>query len=199
MFIVVEGADGSGKTTFSKMLHELIPNSIRVREPGGSASSERIRDLFKDPTLNLNAEAELLMVASSRAQLIGDVIVPSLRAGKTIICDRFTMSTEVYQGMIRGIPSTYVEFINGFATRGIQPDLTVYISVDEEVSLLRTEGRGEQCRLENTVRRSTAIESYDTLLRTYAANEKPLYLIDGNLPLEELRKAAKNLAKTLNC
>lgn len=199
MFIVVEGADGSGKSTFSKMLHELIPNSILLREPGGSASSERIRDLFKDPTLNLNAEAELLMVASSRAQLVGDVIIPALQDGKTVICDRFTMSTEVYQGMIRGVPSTYIEFINGFATRGIQPDLTVYISVDEEVSLSRTEGRGEQCRLENTVHRSAVIESYDTLLRTYIANEKPMYLIDGNQPLEELQKAAENLAKTLNC
>ncbi len=199
MFIVVEGADGSGKTTFSKMLHELIPNSVLVREPGGSASAERIRDLFKDPTLNLNAEAEFLMMSSSRAQLVGDVIVPSLQAGKTVICDRYTMSSEVYQGMIRGIPATYVEFINGFATRGIQPDLTVFISVDEGVSLQRTGGRGEQCRLENTVRRSTVIESYDTLLRTYTANEKPLYLIDGNLPLEDLQKAAKNLAKTLNC
>lgn len=199
MFIVVEGADGSGKTTFSKMLHELIPNSILLREPGGSAASERIRDLFKDPTFNLNAEAELLLVASSRAQLVGDVIIPALQEGKTIICDRFTMSTEVYQGMIRGIPSTYIEFINGFATRGIQPDLTVFISVDEGVSLQRTGERGEQCRLENTVRRSTVIESYDTLLSTYAANEKPLHIIDGNLPLEELQKAAKNLAKTLNC
>ena len=131
-FIVFEGPDGSGKTTIIKKVKELLENkdySISYyREPGGTDISEKIRSIIIDNDNHMmDAKTEALLFASSRAQLVAEKILPDLKAGKIVICDRFVMSSLLYQGLGRSLGVENVKSINDFATGGLKPDLTLFL------------------------------------------------------------------------
>ena len=141
MFISLEGTDGSGKSTQARLLVEALgPETVAIREPGGTEAAERIRELLADPALELEPLAELLLFCAARADLTERVIRPALEAGRTVVSDRFSDSSVAYQGAARGLGVGEVIGLCDTATDGLWPDLTLLLRVDPEVGLGRAEG-----------------------------------------------------------
>jgi dTMP kinase len=114
-----------------------------LREPGGVAAAERVRELVKDPALEIGARAEALLYAAARAQLIEEAVVPLLRAGTWVVLDRFVDSSLAYQGAGRGLGIEAVASINRFATGGLAPDRTLLLSIDPAGGRARSRERAE--------------------------------------------------------
>ena len=138
VFITFEGSEGCGKTTQIQRLAARLEKSgqqvLLTREPGGTPLGESIRHLlkFSEEGKDMTAEAELLLFAASRAQLVRRVIEPALEAGSWVIADRFMDSTTVYQGVARRLDYEAVRLINDFAVGERRPDLTFVLDVDHE-------------------------------------------------------------------
>ncbi len=138
MFISLEGVDGSGKSTQAKLLAEALgPETVAIREPGGTDAAERIRELLADPELELDPLAELLLFCAARADLTERVIRPALEAGRDVVSDRFSDSSVAYQGAARGLGVGEVISLCDTATDGLWPDLTLLLRVDPELGLGR--------------------------------------------------------------
>ena len=166
-FITFEGGDGSGKSTQIKLLEERLLNEgvnvVVTREPGGTSISEKIREIILDPENDeMVSTAEMLLYAAARAQLVNELIIPSLATGKVVICDRFLDSSIVYQGIARGLGSS-VRDINAYATESLVPDLTVYIEVDPEVGLSRSKGGKDRIELQDIVFHRKVADRYKFL------------------------------------
>jgi dTMP kinase len=141
LFVTLEGIDRSGKTTQAALLQEALgPGALLLREPGGTEAGERVRELLKDPSLELDPRAELLMFCAARAELCSSVIRPALEEGRDVICDRFVDSTAAYQGAARGLGVELVEGVNEIAVADCLPDLTVLLRIDPAGA----EARGQQ-------------------------------------------------------
>ncbi len=151
MLITFEGIDGCGKTTQIKLLKEYIESKglcvVTVREPGGSDFSEQLRKILLSSKNKVGARSELMLFEAARANLVDNIIKPELRQGKIVICDRFFDSTTAYQAFGRGLPLDFVQKLNLFATDGLTPNLTVYLSISLEESKRRT-SRQEFDRIE---------------------------------------------------
>jgi dTMP kinase len=148
MFISLEGIDGSGKTSQAKLLAAALGEDVvLVREPGGTKAGERIRELLKDPGLELDALAELLLFCAARAELVAEVIAPAQRGDRYVVCDRFSDSSVAYQGAARGLGIERVEEICDLATGGVWPDLTILLRIDPERAATRI-GRRKADRFE---------------------------------------------------
>jgi len=148
-FITFEGLDGSGKSTQLRRLKEwLQSNGLKVtatRQPGGTRVGDRIRGLLLDSrTDNLSSFAELGLMFSDRAQSIAEVIEPALEAGHIVLCDRFTDSSEAYQGGGRELGSQIVRDLHASLCKGLQPDLTVLLLPDFDRSLARARQRNQR-------------------------------------------------------
>ena len=141
MFVTLEGIDRSGKTTQAALLAEALgTETLLLREPGGTEVAERIRELLKDPAVELDPRAELLLFCAARAELCARVVRPALERGRDVVCDRFIDSTVAYQGAARGLGVQTVEALNEVAIAGCRPHLTVLLRIDPE----RAEARGPQ-------------------------------------------------------
>jgi dTMP kinase len=145
--ITIEGIDGAGKTTLAAGLErELAARGLEVRllrEPGGVRVSERIRELVKDPDLQIGARAEALLYAAARAQLVDEAIEPLLQAGVWVLLDRFVDSSLAYQGAGRQLGIEEVREINEFATGGLRPDRTLLLVLEPELGRSRSRSRAE--------------------------------------------------------
>ena len=142
MFISLEGIDGSGKSTQAKLLAEALgPDTLLIREPGGTAAAERIRELLADPSLELDSFAELLLFSAARADLVSRVIRPALEAGRDVVADRFADSSVAYQGGARELGTSHVLSLTDTVIDGLWPDLTVLLRLDPETGLGRAEGQ----------------------------------------------------------
>lgn len=152
-FITLEGPDGCGKTTQLEFLADYIRSTGRevltTREPGGVAAAEKIRQLLLDPKIKLAPRAETLLYLAARAEHIYEKIRPALEAGKVVICDRFTDSTLVYQGFVRGLDMDMLHQLSTLATDGLDPDLTLLLDAPPQKLLVRRLERGVQDRFEN--------------------------------------------------
>lgn len=147
MFITFEGPEGSGKSSQIRLLYDyLLAQGVAVRltrEPGGTPIGDEIRACVHNvQNTAMCPEAELLLYSASRAQLVGEVIRPSLASGQVVLCDRFYDSTLAYQGYGRALDLTALRQITHFATGGLKPDLTLLLDIDVEVGLARRTGGG---------------------------------------------------------
>jgi dTMP kinase len=169
MFISLEGIDGSGKTTQAELLATALGDEVvLVREPGGTAAGERIRQLLKDPSLELDPLAELLLFCAARAQLVAQVIAPAREEGRDLVCDRFSDSSVAYQGVARRLGVERVEEICDLATGGVWPDVTVLLRIDPDRAARRI-GRRKADRFEGEgieLQRRVA-EGYDEVARRH--------------------------------
>jgi dTMP kinase len=147
--ITIEGLDGAGKTTLSAQLaHSIQAAGVErlevLREPGGVAISERIRELVKDPGLRVNVRAEALLYAAARAQLVDERLEPLLAGGAWVLLDRFVDSSLAYQGSGRELGLEQVRVINLFATGGLVPDRTLLLRIAPQTGRRRQGVRGEE-------------------------------------------------------
>jgi dTMP kinase len=147
LFVTIEGIDRSGKSTQARRLVEALgDDALLVREPGGTPAGERIRELLKDPAIELDPRTEALLFAAARAELVAAVIRPALDAGKVVVSDRYLDSSLAYQGYARGLGEAEVRRINEWATAGLEPDLTVLLRIDPASAAARA---GESDRFED--------------------------------------------------
>jgi dTMP kinase len=145
--ITIEGLDGAGKTTLAAgLVAALTERHTRVellREPGGVAASEKVRELVKDPHLRVGARAEALLYAAARAQLVEERIRPLLAEDTWVVLDRFLDSSLAYQGAGRGLGVEAVRSINLFGTGGLTPDRTLLLRVDPATGRSRQRERAQ--------------------------------------------------------
>ena len=147
MLITFEGIDYSGKSTQVKLLVAALERSrcevLVLREPGGTAISEKIRAILLDTEHGELAErAELFLFSAARAQLVAQVVRPALAARRIVVCDRFYDSTTAYQGYGRGIDPAGVRAVNSIAAAGIVPDLTIFVDVSVAEVVRRARAAG---------------------------------------------------------
>lgn len=151
-FISLEGVDGSGKSTqiqtTAAWLKEQGYEVLVTREPGGTATAEKIRDLVLDADVPLQPRTELLLYLAARAQHVAEVIKPALAAGRIVLCDRFVDSTLVYQGIVRGLDLCRIKELNEFASEELMPALTLLLDADPALLEERRRERGVTDRFE---------------------------------------------------
>ncbi len=192
--ITIEGIDGAGKTTLATGLQRsLAAQGVEVallREPGGVHTSERVRELVKDPALTVGARAEALLYAAARAQLVEEALRPALERGEWILLDRFVDSSLAYQGGGRQLGIEAVRAINAFATGGLLPDRTLLLRVDPTLGRARAQGRGEapdRLEREQDAFYARTGAAYDALA---VADPGRFRTIDASLPPERVLAAA---------
>ncbi|VGO15507.1 Thymidylate kinase [Pontiella desulfatans] len=146
-FITFEGPEGSGKSTQIRLLAEKLQargnEVLCTREPGGTATGEAIRNILQHDAAGepLGERAELLLFTASRAQLMDQVILPTIEKGGWVLCDRFIDSTLAYQGFARGMDIVTLDALNDFAIHARKPDLTILLDLDIEAGFRRLEER----------------------------------------------------------
>lgn len=151
-FIVLEGIDGSGKTTQVERLADWLPQSglmpegselVVTREPGGTALGRELRRILLEERgeLTPGGRAELLLMMADRAQHVATVIEPALAAGHWVLCDRFSGSTEAYQGYGRGLPLQEIRELQAIATGTLKPDLVLWLYLPVDMAIERLEQR----------------------------------------------------------
>lgn len=199
LFITFEGPDGSGKTTvcsevFAKLKEDGY-DVIHTREPGGIEIAEKIRKIILDPSnTDMDKRTEALLYAASRRQHLVKKVLPALKEGKIVVCERFVDSSLAYQGYGRKIGFEEVLKINEFAIEGLFPDLTVYLDVDEKTGLKRIESRSFKDRLdlEDLEFHHLVHEGYEKVLEVFKDRIK---VVDAARPLNEVIEKAYEIIK----
>ena len=153
MFITFEGPEGSGKSTqlpqLAQFLEEKGLSVVRTREPGGTKIGDQIREvLVRMDNTELHPRTEILLFLAARAQLVEELIIPSLQQGKIILCDRYGDSTLAYQGYGHGLDLDALRAMLQFATGGLKPDRTILLDVDVMTGLKRKKIKEEWNRLD---------------------------------------------------
>jgi dTMP kinase len=184
LFITFEGGEGCGKSTHSRLLlnklqEQNVP-AVLTHEPGGTALGNELRNLLKGRRGSpISPQAELFLLAASRAQLVAEVIRPALEAGRVVICDRFTHSTMVYQGYGRGLDFTAIKMVNNMATRHLSPDLIILLDISPEQGLARKRSLKDRFELEDLSFHRRVREGY---IKMAAAEPDRWLVIDASLP-----------------
>lgn len=211
MLITFEGGEGAGKSTLIRQIADFLQKRgcqvVETQEPGGTLLGSQVRHLLLkvNPEMRICAKAELMLYMTSRAQILDEIILPALKAGKIVLCDRFNDSTIVYQGCARGLGAAAVASICEFICGPLRPDLTFYLDIDPSIGLKRTQKvakaqseEGEMDRIE-----SEAITFHDDVRKGYlhiAQNEHDrIVVLDASRPVEEVcEEALKVLERCLN-
>lgn len=201
--ITIEGLDGAGKSTLARALAAtLVERGERVellREPGGVMLSERIRDLVKDPSLQIGARAEALLYAAARAELVQERVAPLLEDGALVLLDRFVDSSLAYQGAGRELGISEIATINLFATGGLAADRTLLLRIAPLTGRARQDTRSEEPdRLERESDPFFAriAEAYELLANAEPQRIRPL---DGEQSAERvLEQALDEIADLLS-
>jgi dTMP kinase len=202
VFITLEGIDRAGKTTQAALLAEALgPDTLLLREPGGTEAGERIRTLLKDPAVELDPRAELLLFCAARAELCERVIRPALEAGRDVVSDRFIDSTAAYQGAGRGLGIDEVERVNEVAIAGSVPDLTILLRLgarDAEARgqqrLLAGEADGaDRFEAEGSEFQRVVAEAYE---RIAAANPERIVAVDGEGTVDEVHRRVMEVVRS---
>lgn len=201
VFITFEGLDGSGKTTQLKRLAEWMQkrgmDPLVTRQPGGTVTGDRIRELLLDSrSAGIAPMAELALMFADRAQAIAEVIEPALSAGRVVLCDRWTDSTEAYQGGGRELGSKLVLDLHRLICSGLQPDLTVLLLPPLEASLQRARRRNDRTTLKDGTDENRFESEQDAFYRRVwekyreiaARDAGRVIAIEGDLTIDEVHE-----------
>ncbi len=199
-FIVLEGPDGTGKTTVTNMICDRRSAEgfeiVHTREPGGIGIAEEIRNIILDPkNTSMDPRTEALLYAASRRQHLVEKVIPAKEAGKIVICERFVYSSLAYQGYGRGLGFDDVLKINDFAIGDAYPDMTIYLDIDEEEGLKRIADRSFKDRLdsESLEFHHLVNEGYREVLRRFRDTK----VIDASKSVDEVVEEALRLIREL--
>jgi dTMP kinase len=188
LFLTFEGPEGSGKSTQMKTLAARLRESgrevLETAEPGGTPIGMQIRRVLLDAkNQELCPTAELLLMFAARAQNVDQWILPALSKGHIVLCDRFTDSSLVYQGVARGLGAEVVYEVDRIACRGLIPDLTLVIDIDVETGLARAKHRSHRTQDVETRIEEQAVSFHRQVREAYRqlASDEPkrVRLIDG--------------------
>ena len=173
-FITFEGNDGCGKTTISNRIYETLKaegyDVIYTREPGGIRISEEIRSIILNPeNTEMDGRTEALLYAAARRQHLIEKVIPALKEGKIVLCDRFVDSSLAYQGVARGLGIDEVYHVNEFAIDHHMPDATIFLKVNCEVGLERIASRGKGDRLDQESEKfhRMVAQGYEEVVKRY--------------------------------
>ncbi len=195
-YITFEGGEGCGKSTQARLLtQDLRDKGYRVvltREPGGTEIGDEIRKIvqYNKSSHNMYPETEYLLFSASRAQHVGELIIPALERGDIVLCDRFYDSSTAYQGYGRKLPLSLIHEVNKFATRGLTPNLTFLLDINPQIGMERARGKEMFDRME-----SQDVEFYKRarqgFLEIAAKNADRFRIIDASKSIEEIRTKIK--------
>lgn len=188
-FIVIDGLDGSGKTTQVKLLSRYLMSRgfpvVEIREPGSTALGEKIRRILLDRASRMSGEAEMLLYMASRAQLVAEIIRPALAKNKIVIADRFTSATIAYQGYGGGLGKDTVKKVGQIATGGISPHLTIILDIKPKNGLQRIQKGRKGNRLDRIESRKLAFHGkVRNGFLSLCRQERNYYLIDASKPVD---------------
>ncbi|HAR3430405.1 TPA: dTMP kinase [Staphylococcus aureus] len=187
-FITFEGPEGSGKTTvINEVYHRLVKDHdvIMTREPGGVPTGEEIRKIVLEGN-DMDIRTEAMLFAASRREHLVLKVIPALKEGKVVLCDRYIDSSLAYQGYARGIGVEEVRALNEFAINGLYPDLTIYLNVSAEVGRERIiKNSRDQNRLdqEDLKFHEKVIEGYQEIIHNESQRFKS---VNADQPLENV-------------
>jgi dTMP kinase len=197
MFVTFEGVDGSGKTTQARLLAEQLRSEGRevahLREPGGTALGERVRELLLDGAA-MAPWAEAALFAAARAQLVDEVIRPALARGADIVCDRFVDSSLAYQGLARGLGIERVLELNLLATGGLLPDRTFLILLPVDAAAARQEEEPDRIEREGRAFLEEVDRAYRELARIFP---RRVTVVDGTQKPEDISRAIRGQLRDL--
>jgi dTMP kinase len=189
--ITFEGGEGGGKSTQIVRMRDLLTKQgldvVVLREPGGTAISEQIREVvLGTKNIGMAFTTEVLLFQAARAQIYREIVLPSLEAGKIVLMDRSRDSSVVYQGMVRGFGKKMIEDLNNVSTKETYPDLTFLLDVDVETGLKRRTDAGEVNRLDMETREfhKKVCDSYLELAKE--DKTKRWVLIDASQTLDKV-------------
>ncbi|QBQ07210.1 thymidylate kinase [Spiroplasma gladiatoris] len=195
LFITLEGIDGSGKTTVSKMLKDSLMQSghrvLLTREPGGEPLAETIRKIILDTESNPTPWTETLLYIAARRQHLDKVIVPALKDGIIVICDRFMDSTSAYQGYARNIGVTDVEEVQNIVLGTTKPDITIFFDItpkEAQVRLLNRKRNPDRLEKEDQKFHEAVYAGYQMLI---SENTERIKVIDSRKPINEVMQQVK--------
>ena len=196
-FITFEGADGGGKSTQVQLAAEWLRQRgydvVTTREPGGTILAEKVRELLLDPALPLNTVSQTLLYLAARSEHVEKLIKPALATGKIVLCDRFSDSTLVYQGLSVGkelSELTELQRLCSFATGGLAPDLTLILDGRPEALAKRRELRGVTDRYEQQGL-DFQHKLREGLLTLAKAEPQRMQIIDAELGMEEVEQSVQ--------
>jgi dTMP kinase len=194
LFIAFEGVEGAGKGTQIRLAEEYLRSLgldvLVTREPGGTELGERLREVLLDPhTGTLDARAEALLFAASRAQTVTSVIRPALADGKIVICDRYVDSSLAYQGWARGLGEQDVLTLNVWATQGLFPDLVILLHLEPELGLLRSTETPDRMELEGQDFHAKVSDAY---LKIAEEHPERFIVVDADHPPAEVFEGVKD-------
>jgi dTMP kinase len=193
VFITFEGIEAAGKSTLIAALDDDLrargENVLVTREPGGTPFGDRIRQIWRDPASVIDPLAEALLMSADRAQHVAEVINPALRAGVTVLCDRYFDATIAYQGFGRGLDIEMLLELSLLATSRVTPDLTLLLDIPADLSVARVRERGDMDRLEGEALafHQRVQTGYMALVKRYPHR---FVVIDGTLPPDLVLAAA---------
>ena len=195
LFIVMEGPDGSGKTTQINLLEQYLKEAgyecLITREPGGTVIGEEVRELILNPEYKeMSPVTEMLLYAASRAQLVHEVIGPALEAGRIVISDRFVDSSIVYQGIARNLGISTVAAVNAPGIGIYRPDGIFFIDLTEAEGIRRKKNQKKLDRMEQE-----SIDFHHLVSEGYRkvlAERPEVIKIDGGKDIDVIQKKIRN-------
>ena len=196
MFITFEGIDGSGKTTQVELLKLYFENLgktvLTIRDPGSTLISEKIRNILLDSNnLSISPQSETLLFTAARAQIVHEVIKPSLEKSKIVICDRFIDSTSAYQGYGRDMNLVNIGYLNKFAMQGVHPNFTFFIDISTQESTNRLNKSSlDRMELAGNDFYEKVRAGYIDLVKNFPER---IFRIDGSLPINDIHSKIINI------
>lgn len=198
-FITFEGSEGSGKSTQIELVNRCLKREGRkvlfLREPGATRIGEQVRRILLDVgSSGMSDECETLLYMAARAQLVREKIIPALRKGMFVLCDRFLDSTIAYQGYGNGVDIGWIKQLGRFATGGVTPDLTLFFDIDAKKGLGRINRPKDRIERRSVLYHNRVRRGYQTLARQEPQRIK-LIKVDGNK--EEIHRVVRKHVDTL--